>query len=80
MNKQIMRMAKGIPGAVVVMVRLLEEHPIGQQVIDILDEMKLYGSDIWFGYKDHCKRNLHGFASAVLNKDQAMLKTIQKGR
>lgn len=51
----IISMADGNPGAISVLGALLGADAVS---ILILDELEIYGSDIWILYKDECEENL----------------------
>ncbi len=38
--------------------------------------MNIRGSQIWVGYKDHCKQDIEAFKTAISQRDQAMVDTI----
>jgi hypothetical protein len=51
------RMAEGNPGAATVVGQLLED-PVGLVDLCHLDDMGLYGPDIWISYWDVCKQDI----------------------
>jgi hypothetical protein len=72
-------MAEGNPGGLTVMMKLLENDPIvGLAHILHLNDMNIRGTQIWVGYKDHCKSDLQVFIQAIKDRDEAMIDTINK--
>lgn len=72
----IMQMSEGNPGALSVIVQLLKEGPMGLMDILNLDDMGMRGSQIWCGYKDHCKQDINAFRQALRDRDPAMVATV----
>lgn len=72
----IMEMSEGNPGAVSVLTQILTNHPMGFASILSLDDMNIRGSQIWVGYKDHCKENLQIFIDCITKRDKEMVDTI----
>ena len=62
----IIKMAEGNPGALTVMLKLFEQEPLidpdsvwqGAGTIISLDDMGVYGSNIWILYKDVCGESI----------------------
>lgn len=68
----VVKLAEGNPGAVTVLMRVLEKNDI--PAIIAMDGFGIYGSRIWMLYKDVCKENLES-ALAVLRGCQLGLIT-----
>lgn len=54
----IISVVDGNPGALRVCMNLLENNELGFADLLHLDDMEIYGSDIWLCYKDICRENL----------------------
>lgn len=54
----IINVVDGNPGALRVCMNLLENNELGFADLLHLDDMEIYGSDIWLCYKDICRENL----------------------
>lgn len=72
-------MAEGNPGAINVLVKLMED-PIGFIDVLHLDDMNMRGSQIWVGYKDHCKQDIEAFRKCIRERDPAMVATVNESR
>lgn len=73
------RMTEGNPGAIRVMIEIFDKHgPEGIFTVITMDDMNIRGSQIWVGYKDHCKQNIDKFIKAIKNRDKKMIETINK--
>lgn len=68
LQELLLAMGEGNPGAITVMARLLERED-GLFVLLHLDEMGIYGPDIWVAYKDHCDEDLEQLARRVKARD-----------
>lgn len=65
-KQSIVALAEGNPGAVHVMCQMMRVCPIrGQIGLCRLDDMKMYGSKIWVGFKDVCKEDINLFMDRV---------------
>ena len=73
----LVQMSEGNPGAAGVLADLIKDDPEGgfMKVLH-LDDMNIRGSQIWVGYKDHCGQDLEVFKKALVDRDQAMVDTI----
>lgn len=59
------------------LMRLLkEEH--GLISVLSLDDMNIWGSQIWIGYKDYCGSDLDKFAECIKQRDQGMIDKINE--
>jgi hypothetical protein len=77
----LLMMSEGIPGAITVLVELLND-PSGMGFLDVLhlDDMGMRGSQIWVAYKDHCKGDFEAFKKALKDRDPAMVATVNASR
>lgn len=65
----IVKMSDGNPGAVTVIGQLLTMEPAdGLIALLHLDDMQLYGSDIWVAYKDVCGQDIKLFYQRVCKR------------
>lgn len=64
----MMKMSEKNPGALRVLMEIIQSKYGLQRVLD-LDDMGIYGSQIWVGYKDHCGSNLEKFLELIKNRD-----------
>ena len=75
----IIKMSEGNIGACSVCTDLIKNNPdFGMMTLLDLDDMNMRGSQIWVGYKDHCKENLEMFIEACRNRDQVMVNTVNR--
>jgi len=74
----IIIMSEGNPGAITVLVQLLEDKEKGLFYILRLDDMNIRGTQIWIGYKDYCKQDIENFKTAILKRDPLMIEAINK--
>ena len=72
----VVQMAEGNPGALSVLMKLLQDGPMGFMNLLHLDDMVMRGSQIWVAYKDHCGSDLEELKQALLNRDPAMVATV----
>ena len=71
------KMSEGNPGGMTVLMKIFEaDMNAGIMTILGLDDMNIWGSQIWVGYKDHCGENLEKFIECVGERDAEMVKTI----
>lgn len=76
----IVLMAEGNPGALTVCSRLVAEDMVmGTISLLILDEMGIYGSQIWVAYKDVCKENLTTLIERVMDRDPGLRVARERG-
>ena len=70
-------MSEGNPGALSVICQILQADPLeGFMTLLNLDDMNIRGSQIWLGYKDHCREDIKLFIWCVKNRDRNMVETI----
>lgn len=74
----LLEMSEGNFGALDVVMQILKKEDDSIFALLNLDAMDIRGAKLFVGYKYHCECNLEKFIEASLNKDQAMLDTIQK--
>lgn len=71
-------MSEGNPGAISVIMKLLEEdQTTGFFDILNLDDMNMRGSAIWIAYKDFCGCDLQKFQYAVRNRNKEMVELVK---
>lgn len=81
LKEVIIKMSEGNPGALSVLGLLLEKYKEDLAVslyrlLMNLDDMNIRGSQIWVGYKDHCKQDLDVFIACVKTRDREMVSVI----
>lgn len=64
-KEAIFAMSQGIPGALSVLMRMLEEQN-GISDIRLLDTLGINGSKIWYLYNDSCDRNMDKFRRTLM--------------
>ena len=71
-------MSEGNPGALTVMMRLMEKRGHMDGIFDILslDDMNMRGSQIWVAYKDYCGQDIEKFIVCIKERDQAMVDAV----
>lgn len=77
----VMKISERNPGAIRVILELLETgkkyHKIGGLgLILTLDDMNIWGEQVWIGYQDHCGGDLDKFAKCIMKRDTDMILTI----
>lgn len=78
----IMDLAEGNPGAITAMMQLMEA--CGGDPMEAfmpllgLDDMNMRGSQIWAGFKYHCKGDAKAFLQCIKDRDPAMIETVNK--
>ena len=55
---------------------LQADKQMGFMTILSMDDMDIRGSQIWVGFKDHCKSDVAAFMKAINDRDPAMVATI----
>ena len=79
-QEMVIQMAEGNPGALSVLMKLLQDDPIGFMRLLDLDDMGMRGSQIWVAYKDHCGGDLDALKKCLLDRDPAMVVTVNASR
>lgn len=64
----VISMVEGNPGALRVCMDLIKVSPLGPLTLGHLDDMGIYGSDIWVCYKDICKEDIAVFEKKVIDR------------
>lgn len=79
-EQMIVRMCKGNPGALNVLMQTLNVGVTEGAVATLkLDALKIWGSDIWVAYKYICGEDLDKFVETVLTGDsKELLKKIDQ--
>lgn len=76
----IMQMSEGNPGAVVALAELIKDDQMALMRILDLDDMGMRGSQIHVAFKDHCKGDVKKFRQALIDRDPAMVATVNACR
>lgn len=64
----ILKMSEGNPGALRVLMKMLRKED-GIIYVFTLDDMGIYGSQIWVGYKDHCGQDIDKFIESIKKRE-----------
>jgi hypothetical protein len=74
----LVQMSEGNPGGATVLGQILTNTEGSKGLLKVLslDDMNIRGSQIWVGYKDHCKEDIDVFMKCIDDRDPAMIKTI----
>lgn len=72
----LLLMGEGNPGALSVLMKLMERGESSILKILTLDDMNIRGEQIWIAFKDHCKEDLDAFMEAIARRDLAMISTV----
>jgi len=75
----LVKMAEGNPGAVTVICELLKPD-LAEGLMDIcrLDDLELYGPDIWVAFKDICGSDIKILRDRLRNNYHALKADVQK--
>ena len=77
LREVLIKAAEDNPSAVKVLMKIMQKfHYAGFSIILQLDDMNIRGTQIFVGYKYHCRGNLDRFIECINNKDSKMLETI----
>lgn len=73
----VIEMSEGSPGAINAMMVLLNE---GGTLLDLLhlDDMNIWGPQIWIAFKDHCDRDPVEFLRCIRVRDPKMISTVNR--
>ena len=72
-------LSEGNPGALRVMMDWLQKDGDSCFMSFLnLDDMNIRGSQIWVGFKDHCKEDMSKFIECVNSRDEDMVNTINR--
>lgn len=71
-------MSEGNPGAITVLMKMIEAGEENLILILGLDDMNIRGSQIWVGYKDYCEENIETFLACVRDREQGMVDQINE--
>ena len=76
----VLAMCEGNPGAINVMMTLVNEGDAGLASILILDDMNIRGTQIWCVYKDYCKQDIKALIESLADskKRLAMVDSVNK--
>lgn len=64
MTQVMFKMSEGNPGALRVLMEIFQKDG-GLLYILTLDDMEIYGSKIWVGYKDHCGMDINKYIESI---------------
>lgn len=83
MNENVMeivaKMSEGNPGALSIMMEILKEDPeMGIMQLLFLDDMNIWGTQIWYGYKYYCDSDIKKFIECIKIRDPEMVKIINE--
>ena len=65
MKELLVKMADGNPGAIVMLLQLLEQGSRGDIAVYLLNAYGIKGSDLWVLYKDLCGENIEKVINLV---------------
>ena len=71
----MMKMSGGNPGALRVLMEILECDEGLLRILD-LDNMGIYGSQIWVGYKNHCGSDIEKLIELIKNRDPLLQQLV----
>lgn len=71
-----MTMSEGNPGALRVIMELLQQGPMGLMDVLHFDDMGMRGPQIWIAYKDYCDCDIAKLSAALKARDAAMVDTV----
>lgn len=75
----VAEMSEGNPGAINVMMMILRDDPqFGFMTLLNLDDMNIWGPQIWIGFKDYANSDLTKFIAALKERKQEMVDCINK--
>jgi hypothetical protein len=83
MQEALFKMSEGNPGALTVMIKILQEAPNidkldnGFSTIIGFDLLGLYGSEIWMFYKDVCKESIVHTIAAIRGWQLGLLTELE---
>ena len=77
LKEVLLKMSEQNAGALRIMIRIMNQYGrAGLSHILLLDDMNIRGTQIFVGYKYHCKGNLQTFVKCIKNRDPEMVETI----
>ena len=74
----LVAMSEGNPGAINVLMQMMDKSEMGLLDILSLDDMNIQGTQIWIGYKDYCGQDIDKFIECVRNRDNDMIAKINE--
>lgn len=74
-TQNLARMSEGNPGALSVLVKMLQRKS-GLFDILLLDDMQIYGPSVWIGYKDWARQDLEVFVKGLKDNDKSLIDCI----
>jgi hypothetical protein len=76
----VTEMCEGNPGAINAMMALVTSGDPQETFVYLLhlDDMNMWGPQIWVAYKDFCKGNLEKLKMAILERDPIMVEFVNK--
>ena len=69
MMSALTKMSEGNPGAISVMMQMFKKDPMALIILCHLDDMKIYGSNIWICYKDQCNEDIDLFIEKAKSRE-----------
>jgi len=73
----LFKLSEGNPGAITVLMQMLKQ-PLGFLQILHLDDMNMWGSQIWVGYKYYCGQDIVKFMEALKTRDPEMVRVVNE--
>lgn len=78
---QVIKLAKGNPGAVTVIAQLISEGRdsdfSGCQAVEKLEKLEITGGFIWLAYKDYCKKSLFLLKMLLLEENKELIEFLE---
>ncbi len=78
-QNMVMTMSEGNPGSITAMMEVLEADPIeGMMILLDLDDMNMWGGQIWVGFKYFAEGDVAKFVKAAQDRDPEMVKLVNE--
>lgn len=79
MKELVVAMAEGNPGAMRVILDLLQGAGGGSFMeVLILDDMNIRGTQVWIAFKDFAKEDMATFVAAIRKRDAEMIRVVNE--
>ena len=72
----VTKLGEGNPGAMNVIMSMINKNPAAFLQLLSLDDMNIRGSQIWVAYKDYCGESIDLFLDAVKKRDETMIEAV----
>ena len=72
----LFQMSEGSPGALTVLMKLLEIGPRGFMDVLNFDDMGIRGAGIWVAYKDHCGSDIEKLRTALRDRSPELVAAV----